>query len=142
MARLIGLGTVLKKTVAQAERAGFLNRVKESEAERERSDLAGIGHSVFSKYLFRALLRVVVQRRYFPFSNSSGERARDIFFENLSAAERAWFLNGVLRSPDFHRDDEGRSEGERGEDIRERARRASERHRFLSCINSFKNYRL
>ena len=82
----------------------------------------------FTKLLnFIKGFRSNVQKRYFPFSNSSGERARDIFFENLSAAERAWFLSEVLRSPDFHRDDEGRSEGERGEDIRERARRASER---------------
>ena len=58
-------GDVVEKTVAQAERAGFLSGVlrskatkdeaKKSEAERERSDLAGVGHSVFSKQLSEPL---------------------------------------------------------------------------------------
>ncbi|NMB92501.1 MAG: hypothetical protein GYA31_02670 [Parcubacteria group bacterium] len=48
-------GEVTEKTVAQAERAWFLNKAKKSEAERERSDLAGVGHSVFSKQPFEPL---------------------------------------------------------------------------------------
>ena len=61
------LGTHIEKTVAQAERARFLSEAKKSEAERERSDLAGVGHSVFSRYVFRALVKAVVKRRYFSF---------------------------------------------------------------------------
>jgi len=48
-------GDVVEKTVAQAERARFLSEAKKSEAERERSDLAGVGHSVFSKQLSEPL---------------------------------------------------------------------------------------
>jgi len=42
-------GDVDEKTVAQAERAWSPTIGRRSEAELERSDLAGVGHSVFSK---------------------------------------------------------------------------------------------
>ena len=44
-------GDVVEKTVAQAERAWSPTIGRRSEAELERSDLAGVGHSVFSKQL-------------------------------------------------------------------------------------------
>ena len=44
-------GDVVEKTVAQVERAWSPTIGRRSEAELERSDLAGVGHSVFSKQL-------------------------------------------------------------------------------------------
>jgi len=44
----LGRGLAAKKSLAQAERAGCPSEARTSEAERERSDLAGGGHSVFS----------------------------------------------------------------------------------------------